>query len=37
MSELISCLVNNHLIENDQEILNALSPQRQFLSQEMLK
>ena len=37
VAELITRLVNNHLVENDKEILNALSPQRQFLSQEMLK
>jgi len=37
IAELIARLVNNHLMENDKEILNSLSPQRQFLSQEMLK
>ena len=37
VAELISRLVNNHIEENDKVILNTLSPQRQFLSQEMLK
>jgi sarcosine oxidase, subunit beta len=37
VAELITRLINNRLVQNDQEILNALSPHRHFLAQEMLK
>ncbi len=37
IAELIARLINNNLAKNDQSILNAFSPQRHFLSQEMLK
>lgn len=37
LAELIARLINNHLTEKDKDILKSFSPQRQFLSQEMLK
>ncbi len=37
IAELIARMVNDKLTENDQSILNAFSPQRHFLSREMLK
>ena len=37
VAEMIARLVNNHLLDTDKAILNLFSPNRQFLSEEMLK